>query len=180
VQKERMQPSDLFVLSLPQQLYLRQPAALKPSACTPLFLAAFTARNAGACIHTHSTWAVLITLILEARARKSGREEDGQVFEISHLEQIKGVAKGPGKGNLGYFDTLRVPVIENTAREEDLTPFLERTLEEWPDTYAVLVRRHGLYVWGEDWKRAKIMAECLDYIFQVGVEMERLGVPWVG
>ena len=94
--------------------------ALKPSACTPLFLAAFT-RGAGCCIHTHSQWAVLITLLVE---REFGKDA---CFEIEQIEQIKGIAKGRGKvGNLGYFDRLRIPIIENTAQyvEASATCFL--------------------------------------------------------
>lgn len=110
----------------------------KPSACTPLFLSAF-ARGAGCCIHTHSIHAVLVTLLVERDAGPSA------AFEIECIEQIKGVPRGRGKeGNLGYFDRLRIPIIENTAREEDLKGSLEEAMEAWPDTCAVLVRRHGM------------------------------------
>ncbi|KAK3356191.1 Methylthioribulose-1-phosphate dehydratase [Neurospora tetraspora] len=181
VQKELMKPEDIYVLSLAaqaqsldkrQRVYLRSPANFKPSQCTPLFLAAFTKRNAGCCIHTHSHWAVLVTLILETQGSKE--------FLINNIEQIKGFGKGFGKsGNLGYHDTLRIPVIENTAHEEDLTEFLEEAMDQYPDTYAVLVRRHGVYVWGENVHKAKTMCESLDYLFQLAVEMKQLGLPWV-
>jgi methylthioribulose-1-phosphate dehydratase len=112
VQKELIKPSDIFVFDFLRKEYIRRPPALKPSACTPLFLASFTKRRAGCCIHTHSQWAVLVTLVVEHPAY-----ERSDVFEISHIEQIKGIGKGIDKeGNLGYFDTLRVPIIENTAR----------------------------------------------------------------
>ncbi|RKU42662.1 Methylthioribulose-1-phosphate dehydratase [Coniochaeta pulveracea] len=181
VQKELMKSSDLYVMSLAaqsaslfkrQRIYLREPKGLKPSQCTPLFLAAFTKRRAGCCIHTHSQWAVLVTLLLESQNKN--------VFEISHMEQIKGIGKGFEKsGNLGYHDTLRIPVIENTAHEEDLTEFLEEAMDEYPDTYAVLVRRHGVYVWGENVHKAKTQCESLDYLFQLAVEMKKLGLPWI-
>jgi len=32
-------------------------------------------------------------------------------------------------------------------------------MDKYPDTYAVLVRRHGLYVWGETVHKAKTQAE---------------------
>ena len=60
---------------------------------------------------------------------------------------------------LGYFDKLKVPIIENTAHEEDLTSSLEVAMDRYPDTYAVLVRRHGVYVWGDDVQKAKTQAE---------------------
>ncbi|RFU77934.1 methylthioribulose-1-phosphate dehydratase [Trichoderma arundinaceum] len=184
VQKELMKPADIYVLSLKDQepslkerTYLRSPPSYKPSQCTPLFLAAFTRRGAGCCIHTHSHWAVLVTLLLEARGQGSPASK---VFEINNIEQIKGFGKGMGKvGNLGYHDTLRIPVIENTPHEEDLTEFLEAAMEEYPDAYAVLVRRHGVYVWGDNVHKAKTQCESLDYLFQLAVEMHQLGLPWI-
>ena len=156
-----MKAADLYVLALSQQadprsrVYLRSPPSGRPSQCTPLFLAAFTRRGAGCCIHTHSQWAVLVTLLLEGQG--PGRD---RLFEINNIEQIKGFGRGPGKqGNLGYHDTLRIPVIENTAHEEDLTEFLEEAMDKYPDTYAVLVRRHGVYVWGDNVHKAKTQCE---------------------
>ncbi|TVY78192.1 Methylthioribulose-1-phosphate dehydratase [Lachnellula suecica] len=178
VQKELMQPEDIYVLALSQQvdpkqrIYMRSPPSFKPSQCTPLFIAAFTKRNAGCCIHTHSQWAVLLTLLLET--------EKSTMFEINNIEQIKGFGKGFQKqGNLGYHDTLRIPVIENTPYEEDLTESLEEAMDKYPDTYAVLVRRHGVYVWGETVHKAKTQCESLDYLFQLAVEMKKLGLPWL-
>ena len=87
VQKERIQPTHIFVLPYPQSLtpdndrrFLRRPTAtLKESACTPLFWNAFDLRSAGSCIHTHSQNAVLATLLWT-----------GPVFKISH--QVSGPA----------------------------------------------------------------------------------------
>ena len=116
VQKELLQPENIFVLQYDSRSYLRKPQNLKPSACTPLFLAAFD-RGAGCCIHTHSQWAVLVTLLVEQEAKLNGQDPKGKCFEIEMIEQIKGIPKGRGKqGMLGYFDRLRVPIIENTAQ----------------------------------------------------------------
>ena len=183
-----MKPSDLYVLSLPQTLekheataedgpirpssrvYLRSPAQFKPSQCTPLFLSAFTRRGARCCIHTHSPWAVLVTLILEQQQQQQqvsgGGGGDSKEFCINNIEQIKGFARGyphDKVGNLGYHDTLRIPVIENTAHEEDLTEFMEEAMERYPDAYAVLVRRHGVYVWGNSVEQAK--GQCERYVY---------------
>ncbi|KAL6715801.1 Methylthioribulose-1-phosphate dehydratase [Lecanora helva] len=159
VQKELMQPENMFVLNYESRSYLRKPLALKPSACTPLFLAAFD-RGAGCCIHTHSQWAVLVTLLVEQEAKQQGHNVQGKCFEIEKIEQIKGIPKGRNKpGMLGFFDRLQIPIIENTAHEEDLTQSLEEAMESYPDTYAVLVRRHGVYVWGDDVQKAKTQAE---------------------
>lgn len=181
VPKEAMRPENIYVLELSKQVeprnrvYLRSPPALKPSQCTPLFLAAFKKRKARCCIHTHSQWAVLITLLLE-----NGSAHETNMFEINNIEQIKAFGRGFGKqGSMGYHDTLRIPVIENTPFEEDLTDTLEAAMDKYPDTYAVLVRRHGVYVWGDTVDKAKAQAESLDYLFQLAVEMKKLGIPWL-
>jgi methylthioribulose-1-phosphate dehydratase len=116
VQKELMQPANMFVMEKSTRSYLRKPLGLKPSACTPLFLAAFD-KGAGSCIHTHSQWAVLVTLLVERDAVDQKEKVEESCFEIEKIEQIKAIPKGRGKaGMLGYYDRLRVPIIENTAQ----------------------------------------------------------------
>lgn len=58
---------------------------------------------------------------------------------------------------------LVVPIIENTPEEKDLKERMARAMEEYPDSCAVLVRRHGAYVWGESWEKAKTMWETRPY-----------------
>jgi methylthioribulose-1-phosphate dehydratase len=105
-----MEAHQLFVMNLRDRALLRKPLVLNPSACTPLFYNAYTMRDAGACIHTHSQNAVMATLLFT-----------GNTFEISHQEMIKGIRIGSTKKNLRYFDKLVVPIVENTPEEEDLT-----------------------------------------------------------
>lgn len=52
---------------------------------------------------------------------------------------------------------LVVPIIENTPEEKDLKERMARAMNEYPDSCAILVRRHGVYVWGETWEKAKTM-----------------------
>lgn len=105
VQKERLEPSNMFVMDYATKNYLRTPSGLNPSACTPLFMAAFTERGAGACIHTHSQAAVLCTLLSK-----------GNTFSIANIEQIKAIPRPTTGSYYGFFDTLTIPIIENTAQ----------------------------------------------------------------
>lgn len=168
VQKERIEPRDLFVAAHPEGNVVSEPGrGLRMSQCAPLFFNAFRLRDAGACIHTHSQHAVMATLLWP------GRE-----FRITHQEMIKGIraAPGPQGGSLRYFDTLVVPVIENVPHERDLTESMAEAMRRYPNTHAVLVRRHGVYVWGETWQKAKTMCECYDYLFEIGARMKLAGL----
>ena len=179
VQKELIHPSNIFVMEYKTRSYLRRPLDLKPSACTPLFLAAFD-RGAKCCIHTHSQWAVLVTLLVERMAVQSGESTKDRCFEIEMIEQIKGIPKGRGKGMLSYYDRLRIPIIENTAFEEDLTSSLEEAMDKHPDSCACLVKRHGVYVWGDDVQQAKTQAER--YVSRVRKDVSQLStftIVWI-
>jgi methylthioribulose-1-phosphate dehydratase len=173
VQKERIQPDDLFVLSDKDGSVIEGPksargANYKQSDCTPLFFNAFRLRDAAACMHTHSQAAVLVTMLSSAKE-----------FRISHVEMIKGIINNEtGKSHL-FEDTLVVPIIDNTNFECDLTDSMAQAMKEYPGTNCVLVRRHGAYIWGPTWEKAKTMAECYDYLFGLAVDMTKLGIPLV-
>ena len=156
VQKERLQPEDLFVLDAEGSVIEAPGGSL--SACAPLFFNAFRIRDAGAVMHSHSINTLLATLI------------SGDEFRVTHLEMMKGIT------GHGYHDEVVVPIIENTAHEHDLADSMAEAIEAYPKSYAVLVRRHGLYVWGKDWMEAKRHAECYDYLFEAAVKMRQLGV----
>jgi methylthioribulose-1-phosphate dehydratase len=68
--------------------------------------------------------------------------------ELVEIQMIKGVRVGGMKNALSYLDTLEVPIIENTPHEEDLKESMAEAMKQYPDAPAVLVRRHGIYVWG--------------------------------
>jgi methylthioribulose-1-phosphate dehydratase len=159
VQKERIAEEDLYELDADGGV-LCAPAdpRLTPSACQPLFFNAYRLRNAGAVIHSHALDAMLVTLLY------------GEQFECTQLEMIKGI-----EGH-GYYDRCVVPIIDNTAQERDLADSMAHAIETHPRSHAVLVRRHGVYVWGKDWVQAKTHAECYHYLFQAAVRMAQLGM----
>ncbi|XP_061743379.1 methylthioribulose-1-phosphate dehydratase isoform X2 [Nerophis ophidion] len=167
VQKERIQPEDMFVCDVEERDISCPPVwkKLKKSQCTPLFMNAYTMRRAQAVIHTHSKAAVMATLLYT-----------GKEFRITHQEMIKGIRKGTTGTNYRYDDNLVVPIIENTPEEKDLKGRMVQAMDEYPDSCAVLVRRHGVYVWGESWEKAKTMCECYDYLFDIAVQMKKCGL----
>ncbi len=159
VQKERVRPEDLFTVD-EQGTVLTRPVdpSFKLSECAPLFLNAYRMRGAGAVLHSHSIHAMLATLIFD------------DAFRVTHLEMMKGIR------DTGFHDMLEVPIVDNTARECELADRMAAAIEAFPRAQAVLVRRHGVYIWGRDWVEAKTQAECYDYLFRAAVEMKQLGL----
>lgn len=167
VHKERILADDLFVLDQEQQV-LSAPCkttGYTQSQCTPLFFNAYDLRDAGAVIHTHSINAVLTTMMIP-----------GNEWRITHQEMIKGLRVGSTKDSYRYYDEIVVPIIENTAEEKDLKDRMAEAMKKYPKANAVLVRRHGIYVWGPTWQKAKSQCECYDYLLELTVKMKQLGL----
>ncbi|KAK4795192.1 hypothetical protein SAY86_013186 [Trapa natans] len=168
VQKERMLPEDMYIMSADGSILSSpspKPFPNKPPKCTdcaPLFMKAYKMRDAGAVIHSHGMESCLVTMLNPASTE----------FRITHMEMIKGI-----KGH-GYYDELVVPIIENTAYEYELTASLAKAIEAYPKATAVLVRNHGVYIWGDTWISAKTQAECYHYLFDAALKLHQLGIDW--
>ncbi|KAF8391331.1 hypothetical protein HHK36_023635 [Tetracentron sinense] len=168
VQKERMVPEDMYVIS-PNGSILSKPSLksypCKPPKCTdcaPLFMKVYELRNAGAVIHSHGLESCLVTMI----------HPFSKEFRITHMEMIKGI-----QGH-GYHDELVVPIIENTAHEGELIESLTEAIEAYPRATAVLVRNHGIYIWGDSWISTKTQAECYHYLFDAAIKLHQMGLDW--
>lgn len=185
VQKERVKSSNIFITDLDGNI-LERPAnkELALSQCTPMFLLSFQQRGAGACLHSHSKHAVLATML------------NDKEFRIKDMEMIKAIRNWEEKRNYHNYEEIVVPIIENTASEYDLKVtsisfiFLfscfisylkilfsisqdrfQKALTDYPATSAVLVRNHGVYVFGPTWESTKSMAESYDYLFELACLM---------
>ncbi|KAF0758213.1 methylthioribulose-1-phosphate dehydratase isoform X1 [Aphis craccivora] len=146
VQKERIQPDDLFVQNLDGEDIIVPPPEkkLSKSQCTPIFMCSYYERNAGAVIHVHSSKAVKLCLL----------NPENEV-KITGLEMIKGIFNEQTRKFYDNDEELIIPIIENSKYEKDLVDTFKMALTKYPSTSAVLVRNHGMYVWGSDWKLAK-------------------------
>jgi methylthioribulose 1-phosphate dehydratase/enolase-phosphatase E1 len=70
--------------------------------------------------------------------------------------------------------TLMFP-IENLITDL-LADQLEKAIAKYPKANAVLVRRHGVYVWGDSWEQAKTQCEAFDYLFKSAIELRKIGI----
>ncbi len=178
VQKERLRPSDIYLLdgeNLETPCVLHPPIdpSLRISECQPLFYSIFRQRGAQAVIHSHSLWAVLA-------AHSAGPPSLGAPDVVVGEFVCTGLEMQKGLRGYGCFDTVRIPVIANTARESELCDALTTATTAYAAVDAVLVAGHGVYVWGETWMQAKTQAECCDYLFRAVVEGRRCGLTGVG
>jgi len=157
VHKERVTSQDLFVVNSRSGKVILPPRnkSLRLSECSSIFCALINQRGAGSVMHSHALSAVL--------AADLAGTSDHVVFE--GLEMLKGLR---GASNL---DKHPLPVIHNTTREPDLLKQINYVLgqADFSRAYAILVRDHGAYIWGEDIWEAKRHAEVYHFLFEATV-----------
>jgi methylthioribulose-1-phosphate dehydratase len=133
----------------------------RPSAETLLHLEIVRRRGAGAVLHTHSVWSTLLSDMYAA----------GGGLEISDYEMLKGLS-----GVTSHEHREWVPIEGN---DQDMIRMARRigdTLERRPDAHAILLRRHGLYTWGDTLADAARHVEILEFLFEVVGRSASLGM----
>jgi methylthioribulose-1-phosphate dehydratase len=159
VHKERVRTDEFFTVDPSDGRVLRSPerADLRPSECNSIFCLTHRRRDAWSVVHSHALGAVLAGDL----AADAGRDH----LVIRDLEMLKGL---PGVGNQ---DVHLVPVIRNTPREPELVEQLTAVFDDprFKDSYAVLVRDHGVYIWGKDVWEAKRHTEVYHFLFEATV-----------
>ena len=100
----------------------------RPSAETELHLLLANIRHAGAVLHTHSVWSVIV----------SDRYADSGGLWIEGYEMLKGL-----EGVESHNHREWLPIIENDLAMTRLAGVVEATLSQWPAVHGFLLRRHG-------------------------------------
>lgn len=111
--------------------------------------------GAGAVVHVHA-----LAPVVAAEYWTSG-------VELRDLEMLKGF------GRAAHDDLVTIPVIPNGQDMRVLGDAFEAGYRA--DTPALLVARHGIYVWGSDLRQARYRLECLEWLLRFAVET-RLGL----
>jgi methylthioribulose-1-phosphate dehydratase len=122
----------------------------RPSAETLLHLE-IASRGAGAVLHTHSVWS---TMLSERYAPEGG-------LSITGFEMLKGL-----HGVTTHEHREWIPILENDQDMTRLRRETARVLDAHPETHAFLLRRHGLYAWGETLEDAERHVEILEFLFE--------------
>jgi methylthioribulose-1-phosphate dehydratase len=125
-----------------------------PSAEAGLHARIAAVSGAGAVVHVHA-----LAPVLAAERWPGG-------VALRDLEMLKGF------GRAAHDDLVTIPVIANSQDMRVLGDAFE--LGYRADTPALIVARHGVYVWGADLRQARHRLECLEWLlrFAVGVTIE--------
>jgi methylthioribulose-1-phosphate dehydratase len=124
----------------------------RPSAETALHLVVARLCRAGTILHTHSVWS---TIVSERHARERG-------LWIEGYEMLKGL-----RGVTSHQHREWLPILENDQDIPKLARQFERLLDEHPGAHGFLLRKHGLYTWGENLSEAKRHLEILEFLMEV-------------
>jgi methylthioribulose-1-phosphate dehydratase len=121
-----------------------------PSAEAGLHARIAAVSGAGAVVHVHALAPVL-----------AGERWPGGV-QLQDLEMLKGF------GRQAHDDLVTIPVIPNGQDMRVLGDVFERGYRA--DTPALIVARHGIYVWGADLQQARHRLECLEWLLRFILE----------
>jgi len=123
----------------------------KPSDESLLHIRIVKERGAGAVLHTHSVWNNILSDLYAS---------DGGVT-ISGYEMLKGL-----QGVRTHEHSEWLPIIDNSQDMPALAESIAQTLNEHPGAHGFLLRRHGLYSWGETLAQAKRHIEILEFLLE--------------
>jgi methylthioribulose-1-phosphate dehydratase len=123
----------------------------KPSDESLLHIRIVKKRGAGAVLHTHSVWNNILS---DLYASEGG-------VTISGYEMLKGL-----QGVSTHEHSEYLPIIDNSQDMPALAESLAKTLDEHPGAHGFLLRRHGLYSWGETLAQAKRHIEILEFLLE--------------
>ena len=132
-----------------------------PSAEARLHVEIATARGAGAVLHTHSMWSTLL----------SDRHADAGGLAIEGYEMLKGL-----EGVKTHEHSEWIPVLANDQDMPRLVDAVRETLGRHPASHAFLLRRHGMYTWGETLSQAVRHVEIVEFLLEAVARTEE--VAW--
>ena len=131
----------------------------RPSAEARLHVEIVRGRGAGAVLHTHSMWSTLL----------SDRYAAARGFAIEGYEMLKGL-----EGVTTHEHREWIPVLENDQDMARLAGEVRGTLFRHPACHAFLLRRHGLYTWGDTLLQAVRHVEIVEFLLEAVARTDQL------
>lgn len=151
IDKGELTPDQVLLIDDNAQVVSQHNA--KPSDESLLHIRIVKERKAGAVLHTHSVWGTVLS-DMYANGNRGG-------LKIEGFEMLKGL-----QGVKSHEHSEWLPIIENSQDMPALAETIGQTLIEHPAAHGVLLRRHGLYSWGENLAQAKRHVEILEFLLE--------------
>ena len=123
----------------------------KPSDESLLHIRIVKERGAGAVLHTHSVWNTILSDVFAA----------DRGIKIEGYEMLKGL-----QGVRTHEHAEWLPIVENSQDMASLADTIGETLNKHKDAHGFLLRRHGLYSWGDNLAHAKRHIEILEFLLE--------------
>ena len=98
----------------------------------------------------------------------------GGGLEISGYEMLKGLS-----GITSHEHGEWVPIVDNDQDMNRLAHRVGEALDRQPGAHAILLKRHGLYTWGDTLADAARHVEILEFLFEAVGRAASLGTPEV-
>ena len=149
VDKGTLRPEQILLLDAAGVVISDQRA--KPSDESPLHLRIANEKNAGAVLHTHSVWS---TMLSDLHFTAGG-------VAIEGYEMLKGLS-----GVRTHEHREWLPIFENSQNMLGLAEMVADNLRDNPEQHGFLLRRHGLYTWGDTLTNAKRHVEILEFLLE--------------
>ena len=108
-------------------------------------------------LHTHSLWSTLL----------SDRHAGAGGLAIEGYEMLKGL-----EGVATHEHREWIPILENDQDMVRLAGRVRDTLDRRPGCHALLLRRHGLYTWGETLSQAMRHVEIVEFLLEASGRIE--------
>lgn len=130
----------------------------KSSDETDIHLTIYQITNANCVLHSHILDSLLFADLFPAKPFAT----------IKNLELLKGF-----KGIKTHELEINIPIFENTQDIRELAERVKPAILSQPNSYGLLLRGHGIYVWGETVEEAKRHLEVFEYIFKYYLNSNR-------
>jgi len=137
------------VLTIDEHARVVSDHAVKPSDESLLHIRIAKDRGAGAVLHTHSVWNTMLSDLYAG------------AINIEGYEMLKGL-----QGVKTHEHNESLPIIDNSQDMHALAYTIGTTLDKHEAAHGFLLKRHGLYSWGDNLAEAKRHIEILEFLFE--------------
>ncbi len=133
----------------------------KSSDETDIHLTIYQVTSANCVLHSHMLDALLFAALFPG-------EDFAVIKDLELLKAFKGIKT--------HEVEIKIPMFENTQDIRNLAEEVKPAILSQPNNYGLILKGHGIYIWGDSVEEAKKHLEVFEYIFKYYINKKRLGV----